>query len=186
LDKRTTKRPATELAIDWLARNRPLGPEALTTLVHGDYRVGNFLVAPEGLTGVLDWEFAHWGSPDEDLAWLCMRDWRFGKLSLPVGGIGPRAPFLRAYAEASGRVPDPASLRWWEIYGNCRWAVGTEEQAERYTQHGTKEIELAAIGRRGAEMEWEALRLIDLAVPPEPKRESTIPPSMRAVRGLEI
>ena len=53
------------------------------TLVHGDFRTGNLMVSPRGLEAVLDWEFAHWGAPEEDLAWLCVRDWRFGRLDKP-------------------------------------------------------------------------------------------------------
>ncbi|HBY95564.1 MAG TPA: phosphotransferase family protein, partial [Chloroflexi bacterium] len=56
------------------------------TLIHGDFRVGNLLVTPDRLTGVLDWEFTHVGDPLEDLAWPLVRDWHFGNDALRVGG----------------------------------------------------------------------------------------------------
>ncbi len=61
-------RPAVEVALAWL-QARASAPEVV--LVHGDFRTGNFLVAPDGLVAVLDWEFAHWGAREEDLGWLC-------------------------------------------------------------------------------------------------------------------
>src|SRR5262245_7837203 len=51
--------PALELAARWLAANAPDANRVV--LVHGDFRVGNLMVGPDGLRGVLDWEFAHLG-----------------------------------------------------------------------------------------------------------------------------
>lgn len=150
--------PALELAYEWLSTHRPPTPEV--TLVHGDFRTGNFLVGPEGLCALLDWEFTHWGSPEEDLAWLCVRDWRFGRLKHPVGGFAQRAEFYAAYEAASGRTLDPAVVHYWEIFGNVRWAAGCVYQGERYLSGAQGDLELIAIARRAAEMEWEALRLI--------------------------
>ncbi len=161
LDGLSARRPAIELAYDWLVRTQPpIGP---VVMVHGDFRVGNFLVAPAGLLAILGWDFAHWGAPEEDLAWLCLRSFRFGELAQPVGGIGQREPFYRAYSEASGRAVDPSRVHWWEVLGNCRWAVAGVLRAERLLQRGVVDVEVAAMGRRTAEIEWEALRLIDLA-----------------------
>lgn len=151
-------RPAMERVLVWLEANRQdPGP---VVLVHGDYRVGNFLVGPEGLNAVLDWEFAHWGSAAEDLAWITVRDWRFGRLDRAVGGVGTRAELLAAYREAGGTAPDAEALRWWEVLGNLRWATGALFQAHRVLSGAEADLELLAIGRRASEMEWEALRLM--------------------------
>lgn len=150
--------PAIELACAWLAEHKPSA--VAPTLVHGDFRVGNFMVAPDGLRAVLDWEFAHWGDPAEDVAWLCVRDWRFGELALAAGGIATRERFYEAYERASGQALDRARVRWWEIMGNARWAAGSVQQGERYLSGDEQDIELVAIARRAAEMQWEALRLI--------------------------
>ncbi|MBL8682569.1 MAG: phosphotransferase family protein [Myxococcales bacterium] len=150
--------PALEFVCAWLAEHRP--SRGATTLVHGDFRVGNFMIGPEGLRAVLDWEFAHWGDPAEDVAWLCVRDWRFGELALAAGGVATRDAWLREYERASGTAIDRARVRWWEIMGNARWAAGSVDQGERYLSGAESDIELLAIARRAAEMEWEALRLI--------------------------
>ena len=69
--------PAFELGLRWLAERIPPAP-ARAELVHGDFRNGNFIVGPEGIRAVLDWELAHLGDPVEDLGWLCVKSWRFG------------------------------------------------------------------------------------------------------------
>lgn len=158
LDGLHTPFPAVELAVSWLEARLP--KDEPVVLVHGDFRTGNFMVTPEGLSGVLDWEFARWGSPWEDLAWLSVRDWRFNRLELPIGGFSTRAPFYEAYARASGRAIDEAALLWWEITGNLRWALGSVQQGERYLSGEQADLELIAIARRSVEMEFEALRLI--------------------------
>ncbi|MEW5740056.1 MAG: phosphotransferase family protein [Myxococcota bacterium] len=150
--------PAVELALRWLDAHAPSREE--TVLVHGDFRTGNFLVTVEGLSAILDWEFARWGSPFEDLAWISVRDWRFGRLDKPIGGFAQRAPFYAAYEAASGRAVDLAQILWWEICGNLRWAVGSVFQGERYLSGEQRDLELIAIARRSTEMEFEALRLI--------------------------
>ena len=76
--------PALGQVLAWLDRRRPAA--SWVVQVHGDFRTGNFLVDASGLRAVLDWEFAHWGAPEEDLGWLCVRDWRFGALDRPAGG----------------------------------------------------------------------------------------------------
>lgn len=158
LDALPTVYPAVEFALNWLAARLPKSEE--TVLVHGDFRTGNFLVTPEGLSALLDWEFSHFGSPYEDLSWISVRDWRFNRLDKPIGGFALRAPFYEAYTRASGRELDLEQLLWWEICGNLRWAVGSTFQGERYLSGEQRDLELIAIARRNTEMEFEALRLI--------------------------
>ncbi|GAB4208736.1 MAG: phosphotransferase family protein [Roseiflexaceae bacterium] len=150
--------PALEFGMRWLERNAPDCPNP--TLVHGDFRVGNLIVGPEGLRAVIDWEFAHIGDPIEDVAWACVRDWRFGNEALRVGGVGALEPYLAAYSAASGRAVDPAALRYWEIMGNLRWAATCRSQAQRHLSGADPSVEYASLGRRAAEMELEMLELI--------------------------
>jgi aminoglycoside phosphotransferase (APT) family kinase protein len=110
---------------------------------------------------VLDWEFAHWGAPAEDIAWMCVRDWRFGQLKNPVGGFATRAAFYAEYEKASGTEVDPAEVHYWEVMGNVRWAAASIHQGERYLSGSDPDIELVAVARRAIEMEYEALRLIE-------------------------
>lgn len=158
LDQLPECHPAVEYALAWLKERAPEAESVV--LVHGDFRTGNFLVTPEGLSGVLDFEFAHWGSRYEDLAWISVRDWRFGRNDLPIGGFARREDFYRPYAEAYGREVDLERALFWEILGNLRWAAGSAAQGERYLTGAQVDLELIAVARRAVEMEFEALRLI--------------------------
>jgi aminoglycoside phosphotransferase (APT) family kinase protein len=149
--------PAFELAFRWLDQNRP--PATPPVVVHGDFRLGNVIVGPEGLRAVLDWELAHLGDPAEDLAWLCVRAWRFGGPN-PVGGIGSYAELLDAYAAASGREIPFETLRWWEVLGSLAWGVMCRTQAEAHLSGLARSHELAAIGRRVCENEHDVLLLL--------------------------
>ncbi len=151
--------PALELALRWLAPHPPT-PAALT-VVHGDYRIGNVIFGPEGLRAVLDWELAHVGDPLEDLGWLCVRSWRFGADDRPAGGLCQREELFAAYERAGGRPVDPAAARWWEIFGNLKWAIICIMQARTFLDGAVKSVELASLGRRVAEMELELLELTE-------------------------
>ncbi|MDE2571295.1 MAG: phosphotransferase family protein [bacterium] len=153
--------PALELGLRWLHLNAP-HPER-TTLVHGDFRVGNFVVGPDGLRGVLDWELAHAGDPDEDLGWFCVRAWRFGRNDLAAGGITTREHLLEAYRAAGGHGLSLERLRYWELYGNVKWGIGALSQAARHLRGEEISIELATLGRLAAEMELETLHLLEQA-----------------------
>ena len=129
-------------------------------LVHGDFRLGNLVVGPEGLRAILDWEFACAGDPHEDLAWPFVRDWRFGRDDLRFGGLSDGEDFLAAYEEGSGRRVEREKLLFWETLGNFRWALGCRTQARRHLSGVEPSVELASLGRRACEMELETLDLI--------------------------
>jgi aminoglycoside phosphotransferase (APT) family kinase protein len=150
------------LAIRWLRAHIP--PAGPLTVLHGDFRVGNLIVGPEGLHAVIDWEFAHLGDPHEDLAWPAVRDWRFGRDDLHLGGVGDLEPFLSAYEHASGRAVDRGAVRYWEMMGNLMWGVACLSQANRHLSGADPSVELASLGRRSAEMQWELLRLIEVEI----------------------
>lgn len=150
-------RAAFEMGFVWLEDNRP--EPVAPTLVHGDFRLGNLIVAEAGLSAVLDWELAHRGDPAEDLAWLCVRAWRFGAPHA-VAGLGTREELLAAYRKAGGREIDLSRLAWWEVYGTLRWGVICMQQAGRHRSGETRSVELAAIGRRICENEYEILELV--------------------------
>jgi aminoglycoside phosphotransferase (APT) family kinase protein len=149
-----------EQALDWLAAHQPRPREPV--LVHGDFRLGNLVVEPDGLAAVLDWELTHAGSPAEDLGWLCVKAWRFGA-PLPAAGLGSRENLLAAYRAADGADIGPAELRWWEVLGTLRWGVICLAQADAHLSGAHRSVELAAIGRRMCEQEWDLLLMLDPA-----------------------
>ncbi|MDR3419266.1 MAG: phosphotransferase family protein [Nevskia sp.] len=151
--------PVFEAAIAWLRAHRPA--EAAPRVVHGDFRNGNWIVDASGLRAVLDWELAHLGDPMEDLGWLCMRSWRFGRDELAAGGIARRREFLAHYAAAAGAAPDPAAVRYWEIFAALKWGVICQWFASQYLGGTVRELERAVIGRRVSETEAVLLDLLE-------------------------
>lgn len=150
--------PPLELALRW-ARER-LPRHARRTLVHGDFRTGNFIVGPEGIRAVLDWEIAHVGDPMEDLGYLCMRTWRFGGAG-PVGGFGAREDLFAAYEKASGLAVDREDARFWEVVGAIRWALGCLRRAHAWRHQRERKLEFAAVGRRIEEPVYDLLNVIE-------------------------
>ena len=112
-------------------------------MVHGDFRIGNVIFGPEGLRAVLDWELAHVGDPFDDLGWLCLRSWRFGADGNPVGGLCERERFFAAYERAGGGRVDAAAVRWWETFGNLKWAIMCIMQAKTFLDGAVRSVELA-------------------------------------------
>jgi aminoglycoside phosphotransferase (APT) family kinase protein len=168
LDAYRDPRPALEFALRWLEREAP--PKGDLALCHRDFRTGNYMVDAHGLTGILDWEFAGWSDPAEDLGWFCAKCWRFGRWDREAGGVGARADFLAGY----GKPVDPDALRYWEIMAHARWAVIALQQGERFVGGGQASLDLALTGRRIAELEFELLSMIapdapaDFALPAMP------------------
>jgi aminoglycoside phosphotransferase (APT) family kinase protein len=152
--------PALEWAFRWMDRTIAALPRASREpcVVHGDFRIGNMLYDERGLTSILDWEGVHISEPEEDIAWLCTRVWRFGSAK-EAGGIASREEWLRAYEQASGAMVDRERVAAWEVLQNIRWAQITMMQARAHLDGHTVSHELAAIGRRTAETELEILRL---------------------------
>ena len=149
-----------EWAFRWLEANRP-APSAIR-LVHGDFRMGNLIVDGSTLAAVLDWEAVHIGEVYEDLAWFCVRAWRFGApAELAAGGLGSIEDFVSAYERAGGTPVDRAALLWWQVLGTLKWGIICRYQAERHLSGQTRSVELATIGRRVCETEWDVLDLVE-------------------------
>ncbi|MGH8491718.1 MAG: phosphotransferase family protein [Moraxellaceae bacterium] len=147
--------PVFELVLRWLRENAPASPK--TTLVHGDFRHGNFIVNENGLAAVLDWELSHSGDPMEDLGWLCVNAWRFGVVDKPVGGFGQREALFAAYENAGGQRVDPQVVRYWELFGCFKWGVICLFQAWSHLSGNVPSLERAVIGRRVSETEIDML-----------------------------
>ncbi|MCG8588186.1 MAG: phosphotransferase family protein [Proteobacteria bacterium] len=107
--------PVLAEALQWLGRRLPRRSE--TCLVHGDYRLGNWLVEDRDgrarLAGVLDWEMVHLGDPLEDLAWCISPMWRGG--SPWAASLVPAEDFVAEYERRTKSRVDPDDLHWWSV-----------------------------------------------------------------------
>jgi aminoglycoside phosphotransferase (APT) family kinase protein len=111
--------PAVEEALRWFRANKPDVPE--TTLVHGDFRIGNMLVDGDGLSAVLDWELARVGDPMYDLGYASTKYFA-GKLINPIErpelacSLLERDWFYEEYERRTGREVDPERVRYWQAF----------------------------------------------------------------------
>jgi len=151
--------PTIEYALRWCEVHAP--NDARTTLIHRDYRTGNYLVDGGRLAGVLDWEFAGWGDPREDLGWFTARCWRFAGPDREAGGIASVEPFLHGYASVAGWSASRADLDYWQVMAHLRWAIIALQQAQRHLSGGERSLELALTGRIVHELEYEMVHIIE-------------------------
>lgn len=158
LDSLPNAYPALEWGLRWLELNRPLPSPAV--LCHRDFRTGNYMVSDGALTGVLDWEFAGWSDPLEDIGWFCARCWRFGSDEREAGGIGSRSDLYAGYEEEAGSPLDWSLVPYWEVLATVRWGAIALLQGERHNSGAERSIELALTGRKAAEMELDILQQI--------------------------
>ncbi len=157
LDELPGSHPVIEWGLRWCELNKPspLAPR----LAHRDYRTGNYMVDGGHLRGVLDWEFAGWGDPREDLGWFTAKCWRFARPDREAGGVGALSDFLQGYQSISGYWPDAWELRFWQLMAHLRWAVVALQQAQRHLSGQQHSLELALTGRMVAQLELEILAL---------------------------
>ena len=98
-----------------------------STIVHGDYRLDNCIVSPNGdIAAVLDWELCTLGDPLADIGLLLVywSDTTDGFSALPeapttAAGFPSRAEITERYAATSGRSIDEVdyyvSLGYWKL-----------------------------------------------------------------------
>lgn len=140
-------RPTPMLAwtFQWLRAHRP--PAERLTIVHGDYRVGNFLEADRRISAILDWEFTHIGDPVEDLGWAVLRDFAGGKGRL-VGGLISREAMLERYQEATGIAVTAAALEYYEIFAKLKLTIVYLASLYRFAVGGSSDIRMATLGQQ--------------------------------------
>ncbi len=170
---RTRDLPAVERVATWLADHMP--ESSGTTVVHGDYRLGNVVFAPAAparLVAILDWEMTTIGDPLADLGYLCTL-W-VDRDDPPLGmyelsgvtrrpGFNRREELIERYQHASGRTVRDVywyqALALWKstifMEGNYRRALAGATDDPYLQGFGTGVVELAeraeAMTRRSAE-----------------------------------
>ncbi|MEM9738313.1 MAG: phosphotransferase family protein [Pseudomonadota bacterium] len=134
--------PITDAAIRWL-RGNPPPPAQRLSLVHGDFRSGNFLHDGKGIiTGILDWEMAHIGDPYEDLAWATDPLWCGGDRER-AAGLLPWPEAIEIWQDASGCLFDPKAFEWWSIFASVK-AMGIWISSARAFSEGENDDPILA------------------------------------------
>ena len=139
---KTREVPVVEEVRDWLTDNLPESPES--TIVHGDYRLGNVMVAdapPARLVAIFDWELSTIGDPLADVGYLTVTwaqaddptDTSFASLSAATRkpGFMTRAELTARYEQQSGR--SVSALNWYQALAMWKAAVFMEGNFKRYT-----------------------------------------------------
>ena len=133
--------PILEEAFLWLAAHVPTCDRI--TLVHGDYRSGNYLFTEDGtITAMLDWEMVHLGDPMEDLGWACMKFWTGRGF---VVGLTTREDLVARYHAASGIAVDDRRVRFYEILGTVKMAVIALTGVRAYCEGKTHEASMPLV-----------------------------------------
>ena len=149
---KTRELPIVEEVGGWLATNLPDSPES--TIVHGDYRLGNVMVAddePARLVAIFDWELSTIGDPLADVGYLTVTwaepddpaDISFASLSAATRRTGflTRDELTARYEERSGR--SVSALNWYQALALWKAAVFMEGNYKRFTMGNSDDQYLA-------------------------------------------
>ena len=158
LDATDMPQPTLEWGLFWLEQNAP-EPVKDLVLCHNDFRTGNYMVTEQALTGILDWEFAAWGDPLQDIGWFCAKCWRFGAANNEAGGISDRAGFYAGYEQTSGASIDQNAVLYWEVMATMRWAIIAMKQGDRHISGREPSLELALTRHIVPELELDILQM---------------------------
>jgi aminoglycoside phosphotransferase (APT) family kinase protein len=151
---KTREIDAVERVGTWLADNLPESPTA--TIVHGDFRLGNVMYAPDAparLIAVFDWEMATIGDPLADLGYLCTLwtdrdDPPLGMFELSAvtreEGFPLRSELVARYEEASGR--SMTDIRWYQTLALWKSIVFMEGNYKRAVSGATDDPFLKTFG----------------------------------------
>lgn len=144
--------PALGSVLHWLRRNMPR--QARRCIVHGDFRVGNFLHEEGRITLLLDWELSHLGDPVEDLAWMYRPLWS------PEAFVDVEET-LAVYEAAGGGRIERRHLLWWRIFSEMKFAVISLTAARNFRDGTTDNLRLAGRASSVASSLLKAMKWIN-------------------------
>jgi len=162
LQDRLEPHPILERGFGWLERNLP--STDATTMVHGDYRSGNYLHDETGrITAMLDWEMAHFGDPHEDLGWAAMPYW---SCAGRAGGLESEDEMIARYERESGTRVDRARVHFYKVLGTVKMAAISLTGVRSYGDARSAEPTLAVVGLLLGRLSTELLTLLGIGAAP--------------------
>ena len=148
--------PMAESVLGWLHRNCPVAPRI--SVVHGDYRIGNFLYENDRITAILDWELVHLGDPHEDLGWMCQRTFRPGTPLICT--LIRREDLYARYQSLTGIEISPRAVHFYEVLGLFKFYV-IDVGAERCFEEGRhNDLRLPSMSVQGPRLLLQLEKLI--------------------------
>lgn len=144
--------PLMEVTVAWLERHLPVLDHL--SVVHGDFRSGNFLFdeASGQITAWLDWERGHLGDRHRDLAWTTQAMFGYPRedgAGFYVCGLLCADDFYEQYQRASGLSIDPERMRWYSILNCYQVLVTTLGSAYRVVRLGSSHQEALMVILKG-------------------------------------
>ncbi len=134
--------PMLAWALRWLKEHAPEAPRL--SIVHGDYRIGNFLVEGDRITAILDWELVHLGDPHEDLGWMCLHAFR-GR-SPYMCHLLTRQELCAAYERHGGHPVCRHALHYYEAFGCFKLAAIHLAAANCIEERRSRDLRMVAMG----------------------------------------
>ncbi|RYX91462.1 MAG: phosphotransferase family protein [Comamonadaceae bacterium] len=134
--------PQMHYAMRWLASRAPAAERI--TIVHGDYRVGNFLQHDGRITAILDWELVHLGDPHADLAWAGLRTFAAG--TTRVGGLIGREEFYARWESKTGLRVRPDVVSYYQVMVQFKMAAMLMGAMIRVKTGRSRDVRMAAMG----------------------------------------
>ncbi|MDP3258211.1 MAG: phosphotransferase family protein [Bosea sp. (in: a-proteobacteria)] len=165
-ETKTQAIPAVDRVFAWLAEHLDETPE--TTIVHGDFRLGNLMFAPDRpeVIAVLDWELSTLGHPLSDVAFSCL-PWHSTPamyagivgLDRKALGIPTQDAYLDRYCRAAGRAEGPG--RFHLAFSLLRFAVILDGIAARAKAGNAAAENAVAVGEMAESFALRAEAVIE-------------------------
>lgn len=134
--------PAADWAVRWLKDHSPTAPRV--SIVHGDYRTGNFLEEGGRITAILDWELVHLGDPHEDLGWASLPMYMGG--SKHICRLAEPEWFYQRYGEKAGFEVSMASVRYYRAFSLLKLAATHMAAARCFEEGRFNDMRMPAMG----------------------------------------
>lgn len=134
--------PMIHYATRWLRANTPVAPRV--SIIHGDYRLGNFLAIGEEITAILDWELVHLGDPHEDLAWACLPQYRAG--TTLMSRLISREEMYARYKAKTGIAVDGKVMQFYEIFSLYKLAITHMAGVAVFERNDFHDMRMPAMG----------------------------------------
>ena len=154
--------PAMDRLSAWLPENIP--PEDPTTIVHGDYRLGNLIVHPTEprIVAVLDWELSTLGHPLADLAYNCIGyhlpdpPHGFATVDFAKAGLPTESDYVAAYCRRVGRerIEHWNTYVAFSLYRLAAIAQGVYRRGLAGNSSNPESVKMSRSARERAELAW--------------------------------